>query len=463
MFPQTISIDLGASFTKIGFRGFHTLVGNGQYSEEASLLTVDQTVLIPSLAIQTGRARKPWLFGSEAAGITLGPDMAAIHNWKAGLFNRSNNPDTAKSTIIANEFFRWLRERIESIPGFNMCDNTVRIMLPAFRDFGDLAGVVTQCMSMANWRPYELVVGTEPHANALGLLTDGRNVYTRGRTSEGVDYLSTYGYNNPYILAARNSVLRNDASAKLRIAILDIGAFTTDVAVLTFDVTDSNGDGLLAVSQESFPIGTRRFVDEPLWEYLGQKHGADFSRFSFQSQEEIKRTLLAGNSYAVTIGPHTRNLGDKADTLAIDRLISTFAGAILSKTSKLISDAGAAAVFLSGGGSQITRLVEALKGGGLRLAAVPAVATPSAARSSVPAFANWHACGEPIVRVATAVGGCSVLAPSALDHAPIIDLQPLPVRVQKTGTKLRACSCGGLNPECNRCDGSGYLTVPSFA
>lgn len=453
----TVSIDFGSSYTKVGFRGACELHAPGSYNEDASLLLVDGSPLIPTLVIKTGMPDRPWVFGNDAANLSLAAGMTPFQNWKAGLFNRSNNPDTAQSTIIAEAFFRWLRSKIEPAAG-GFHGKTVRIMLPAFRDFGDLAGVVARCMEMADWKPARLVVGTEPHANALGIMTNGHNRYNRGTVREGPDFMGMYGHSSPFISAARAAVLRDGASRELRVAIVDIGAFTTDLAMLAFDVMpDARGDGLKQVKQESFPVGAHDHLNEPLWQQLGARYNASFGSLNFRVKEEIKRALFAGESYALLFGEKRREIGGPGDADIIAQLTSQFADAIWSVVEKPLTRARVSTLYLTGGGSQVHPLVEALRVRGAKNFRTVRPNGPVPAGAEGTAFAPWGQSGEAIERVATALGGCSILAPTALDRAPIIDLlSPLSSRKQEQG-KLVRCTCGGMNPGCSICDGAGYL------
>ena len=51
--------------------------------------------------------------------------------------------------------------------------------------------------------------------------------------------------------------------------IVDIGAFTTDIALLTFD-TRSENDGLSNIQQESYALGVINELDAPLFKSIGE-------------------------------------------------------------------------------------------------------------------------------------------------------------------------------------------------
>ncbi len=457
--PPTLSIDFGASYTKVARRGMCVLAHcPDRYDEDAQLLLLEGSALIPTLAIHTGERKRPWIFGADAANLVPDQKMTVHSNWKAGLFNRSNSPGTARSTIIAAEFFRWLREKVEA-SGMRIDEHVVRIMLPAFRDFEDLAGVARECMKLAGWRPLDLIMATEPHANALGLLTNGRNRYSRGTRYEGIDFVEMYGTNNPYFQAVRNAALFDHASREFELGIVDIGAFTTDVAVLTFDVSAlAEGDGLRHVRQESFELGTHDHLDAPFWERLGKRYDAQFGSLSFRVAEEVKMALFRGETYALIIGGKRRIIGDEEDQAIVNGVCSDFARAIAKKISADLAHGHGLRLFLSGGGSQVEPLVQALVDNGLHFTPVQGGQIESLDGEEVPQFRLWRTTGQHPTRIATALGGCSLLAPVALSSAPLIKLRSGHRKSLKTESpdSFRSCSCGG-NPDCPRCKGSGYV------
>ena len=329
-YPHTLSIDFGASFTKIAYRSpCAVYTAPGRYDESAEVIALDAVILVPTLAIQTGSDAQPWAFGQTAAGLNPGPKMRVFNNWKAGLFNRDNSPGAASASIIAQAYFRWLRQQLLEVPNLFLNDCKVRVMVPAFNDFKDLIKVLRQCFVHAGWDDERLEFGTEPHANAIGLLSGGRNVYIRGtKTGGNIDYGTTYGINNPYIQSARHQLLPGAQSKPFRITIVDIGAFTTDIAILTFNpLVVGNSDGLQEVAQKSFALGTHSGLDEPLWVALGTRHKLSFANYNFTLREQIKAALFAGETYSV--GGVV--LGDMIDQTAIEQLATDFAKRIWAK------------------------------------------------------------------------------------------------------------------------------------
>src|SRR5690606_22960826 len=145
-----------------------------------------------------------------------------------------------------------------------------RVAMPAFKNFDDQAALIARCMDLSGWDDPSLVLKvTEPRANALGLFSEGRNIVRRNRNGELMpDYGRMFGQQNVYIQAARGFVLHGGHSNLVTVMVVDIGAFTTDIASLTFDVT-AMSDGLSAIRQESHALGVINELDKPLFDALG--------------------------------------------------------------------------------------------------------------------------------------------------------------------------------------------------
>src|ERR1700733_10120959 len=100
MFEATLSIDLGASYTKLGYRPACIPEHTGIVQKEASILMIDNRPLVTSLAIRTRSATQPWNFGRTAAGMNPNREMQVFQNWKANLFRPQNDEDSVTAAII---------------------------------------------------------------------------------------------------------------------------------------------------------------------------------------------------------------------------------------------------------------------------------------------------------------------------------------------------------------------------
>ena len=447
MYPNTISIDFGASSTKVAFRSECLPVSMGEHTHNARMFAVDSSILIPTLAIETGRSDQPWFFGQAAEELTPTEEMKVHRNWKAGLLRRDNGPETVRSTIVAHYFFRWLREELMAARTLPL-NPSVRILLPAFDDFEALKNVVLECMKSAGWNE-NIEFGNEPHANALGILTEGRNVYRKGNRSESVDFGQTYGMHNPYIRAGRNAVLHSGSKNTYRIAIVDIGAFTTDIALLGFNVVDSDSDGLFDRIQESIPVGAYQGIEVPLFQHLHKRHGIDHELISGSLRDEIKKAVLAGNTYNY-LG---KDLGDKIDQDAISIILKNLIDTIWSHIGSAIKRNPLNATYLTGGAANIPRVSQLL---GEHLPRLQVVGHPDGKNQlklSSTYIIDWRTDGDVgLRRIATALGGCSFLHSNHL-ASPAEEIDEPKARRKSE----HPCTCQGMNPDCAICSGSGYV------
>ena len=172
----TLCIDLGASYTKLSLRRGCSFSRLGEIKRKASVLTIDNSPLIPSLAIKTDRSYE---FGMRAAGMKPGGNMDVFVNWKADLFSTWPEKNT-KATIITYEFFKWLKNKITELEFFSLDDVQTRIAIPAFKRSLTTANRIACCMEEVGWNKNNILRATEPHANAVGLLTGGLNCINKG-------------------------------------------------------------------------------------------------------------------------------------------------------------------------------------------------------------------------------------------------------------------------------------------
>jgi len=148
MFEATLSIDLGASYTKVAYRPACIPTQVGPMDQEARILMFDNSPLIPSLAIRTRNASQPWVFGRQAALMNPDGGMQVFQNWKADLFRPSNDKDSATAAIIAHRFFEWLRSKLEYM-GIDVRQCQTRVAMPTFDTFDENAVLVARCMDLS--------------------------------------------------------------------------------------------------------------------------------------------------------------------------------------------------------------------------------------------------------------------------------------------------------------------------
>ncbi len=461
MFEATLSIDLGASYTKVAYRNACLPANSGEQKEEARLLLFDGSPLIPSLAIRTRNPAQPWIFGRPAAGMTPSKEMQVFQNWKADLFRPRNDQDSATAAIIAHRFFEWLRKRLEKEHQIDVRQCQTRVAMPAFDTFDQNAILVARCMDLSGWDDPTLILKVrEPHANTLGLFAEGRNVVARHADGQLYpNYGRMFGQANVYIRAARGHVLYGTHTNLLTVMVVDIGAFTTDLASLTFDVT-APADGLSAIRQESYALGVINQLDRPLFAAIGDRHGFSWSALRFEDAELYKREMYQGSGSALQImGGPLIQLGDDADMKLFQEAAKNFTGAILEKVTGFIATPAPSHVFLTGGGSLIRPVAETLEASfaarGIRVGVVAQGNGEAGTSERRP----WEETGEGLQRLATAVGGASVILQEAAFQQP----KAFPPQPRQPLGRLdfvngyRECRCRGGNKDCCFCGGRGFV------
>lgn len=462
MFEATLSIDLGASYTKVAFRPACVPEGIGMSRQESKVVMIDNNPLIPSLAVRTRNVGQQWVFGRQAAAMKPNKEMQVFQNWKADLFRPINDKDSAAASIIAHRFFEWLRTKLQAL-GINIKQCQTRIAMPAFETFDQNAFLVARCLDLSGWDDPTLILKVrEPHANILGLLSYGKNVVMQGTAgNQTPHYSKMFGAENPYIQAARGFTLFGTHGNLLTVMAVDIGAFTTDLAQMTFDFTEP-ADGLRAIKQESHPLGIINQMDRPFFAELEKQHGFSWSGHSFFEREDCKMSLYQGRTYPLQTfvgkAPVTLELGTEKDMAQIESFAASFAGAVSEKIEKMATDIRPSHVFLTGGGNLVkpisTRLQKFLANQGIRVVRVDDATDATGTDDQRP----WSQTGETLHRLATTIGGASVILQEAAapvqpdrqslrQHPPIVADQP---------AGYRTCRCQGGNKDCCFCGGRGF-------
>jgi hypothetical protein len=460
MYEATVSIDLGASYTKVAFRRTCEPSKIGSAKENAEILLVDGKPLIPSLAIQTKSKSKPWVFGWDAANLKPDASMKVFQNWKANLFRPQNDRESAAAVIVAEHFLGWLKEKLENA-GVNLAKTQTRIAMPAFKSFDDKALVVALCMEMNGWESPWILKATEPHANTVGLFSRGKNVV--GRNWGGgllVNYGKMFGNENVWVQTARGHTLYGSRRNLMTAMVVDIGAFTTDLAAMTFDVaTPDMSDGLQRIEEQSYALGIINDLDCSLFAALAEHHGFDWSEVSFQEAEMIKQSIYGEGTYALlTKGAGEIELGTGKDRSLVEHHLEKFASALWNKISSFVDREKPSVVYMTGGGARIMPIFKNLeKRLRQRKCGIGRVDEGGSPKGSA-RWRPWDETGEGLHRLATALGGASVV------------LQAGAVSVHSGGKKPAAreplvieqdpnfvhCRCQGGNKDCCFCGGRGF-------
>jgi hypothetical protein len=461
-YAATLSIDLGASYTKVSYRS-KLPQGDGLQSEAtAKILVMDGTPLIPSLAIYTGRTDKPWVFGHDAAVQPMTGGMTRFINWKSNFFREGNDEHSVEASIIAVHFFGWLRERLASSDA-NPENCETRVAIPAFPGKEKKAQMLAKCMELSGWKSIKILMATEPHANTIGIYTSGKNVIrvVQGNNEALPHYGLMFGQNE-YIQAARNMIQFN-ANPILKILIVDIGAFTTDFALLTFD-TRAEDDGLQHIDQISHALGVINQLDREVFSKLEARYGFDWSTNTFDDAEKQKKKLYAGEKVPILLSGFAGDIGDEEDQQSVKSLAAAFAGQIWAQMEELLQREKPRKIYLTGGGALIDPVIRVLQ---QKLS--DAQCNHVVLKADADVLPPIDLTGEPMVewtslqdskeslgRLATAIGGASVI----MQHNGLkYGSGPMPVvRLPEPVVDYAECSCRGGNKDCCRCMGRGFIS-----
>lgn len=412
MEKPTISIDLGASYTKVAYRGALERHGRQKFaSADAEVAIIEGTATIPSVMIQTGDRRRPWVAGSEAAKITPSQKMKVFANWKSALYSSEFDAKKVELVLVAREFFAWLLEGITKL-GVNCHDNCrVRVTIPALRRIEERKEALVQCIRLSGW-PDEIEVVVEPRANVIGVLSAGRNVVS---ATGQISYQPMFGVLSPLELRyvfdeIKGYALGSRQNRNLQISVVDFGSFTLDVAKQTLDlkVVDHDTFPLQEVSANSWEVGVIEDIDHCLDE-LFKAHGIDGQSLSFEAKESAKVALYSGKAYAV---PRRRIvLGESdSDKAIVDSAIEEYCQKAWSYIGVHCKDAEV--VVLTGGGTCIPHVrayfEDELKRAGAASVVVFSTGSTSQLAGQGDGLFDWRSAAEGLGRLATALGGSSI-------------------------------------------------------
>jgi hypothetical protein len=454
---------MGAAYSKVAFR--RGVRPGEKFYLESEQLVLDGKALIPSVVIRDSDGI--WHFGNVAFGLRPGPGWEVFENWKKALFDTDDPPESA--IIPAVRFLTWLREQVQShIPESR--EARIRIALPALENFSQKASLLRECFVKAGWHQDLFFPVYEPHANIIGLLVKGRNYVSW--SADGIKpYLDYDKLFKAYGMLSLNQMLYSNRTRSriLKGMILDIGAYTTDVAPLIIDLEkemDQYGDGIEAINNFSVRYGISSELDGPLLGELFSLVAFDRARSKPEEIELIKEAAYAGKNYFITTG--SVEIGTPDHQEIISRHLDRFVAGLWPLISKAVAAHKPEWIMLSGGGSCIKRLAGILNRQidreGSRSTPDIDLENPGQVNGQLKTgLYPWASTESGLKRLATSLGATSCLLDVPYDAKTSArrdwqsETKQEDSRLKNYG-RFRDCSCQGKNKNCDRCGGTGYLS-----
>lgn len=415
LLKSSLCIDLGAAFTKVAYR---ELPESTTHLLRHSTLNFDESrFCIPSVAAHNLRTDE-WVFGVEPMEYRAGPTIEVFRNWKSDLFYSEDDVplgvdflddaspmllDFLKFTYphlmareVATRFLRWIHdEMVPAMVGRRIPPSVeVQLCVPEFVIQGKLGTIMERLMEDAGFENAGLFTLSEPKANLIGVLTEGRNVLTRsGRPSRTGMFVDSH-------------IIGRLAREGESVLFVDVGAYTTDLALADLS---TNAEGSFENDpSHSAPLGVSlldRMIVGRLDPRLQEVFGSSLSPSDW---ERIHAVDYGGEQHFGS----TAWVAADGSTLPREILhdcLEEFA-AMVSRSVRQFLDrfrpASLRIAVLTGGGCNLTqvanRLARELAGFGIAI-----LYAPEATR--VPPGMESHSLSQELVRGASGIGGASIL------------------------------------------------------
>ena len=391
MYPM-ICIDFGSAFTKVGIR--RSLNAKTVLFQHSSLVVDPEHFCIPTLVARKDGKKPQWVCGPDATTIIAGPKIRVFRNWKSGLFksSRSSAPGTPRSyvggsknqpsqasipeTKIAQHFFLWLFDFLQQHYQESMGDLRqipVRLNVPAFKvdasyqDGNSSAeSALIEILEDAGFcLDQDRPVVSEPESNAIGIFTEGKNStwLPQGRGERPIVHLSRMFESGGVLANWRQNLKGSGSSALHRILVVDIGAFTTDLALLEFPLAAALDNDFLRpkISCDSVVLGIQQ-LDEGVFAGFSDEKVTKIAALDAHRREEMKRALYTEES-EYQLDARTKVGTEEEAEIVCDHLqefsreiVETIDAFLLQNNACKVSE-----VILTGGGNSIPRVCSTIR------------------------------------------------------------------------------------------------------
>ena len=413
---RVVTIDLGSAFAKIAVRE--------QWNQSAKLLTgmteaVDKDFCIPTTVARIDASgQTKWAAGLEAAEQNPGPNVHIYKYWKKSLFADSSLSDGTAADLegIATAFFSALRKRMfERGPFSKYRGIPLRICVPKLphelrarellRAASQRAGFI-----LVEDQPFVY----EPVSNIWGVITRGRNrtYYDNSRRDfEHVQHGRKMLLGDMLDSSGLLEAMRREGRPHNVLA-LDIGAYTTDISMITFDTGFGPNWDRPEVAQVSVELGITE-LDEMILAALPNEAEALCRQLSSAEWDRRKAQLYRGDEIEL-VRPQQPKLrvGGGSTRDCTNEQIADFGSRVvneLSKFAKTHAQERVYATYLTGGGAMISAVRSAICDSPLAQTLRmkdPVADVPSELKT--PAEVDAARQVLQLARGSSAIGGCSV-------------------------------------------------------
>lgn len=422
-----LSIDLGSAYTKVAARiGWDA---HAKLLRNLSIAPRDLSFCVPSVVANVRRpGMDAWFVGLEAASLVPGEGVTIHRHWKARLFT-GRADERAVAAELANRFLQGIRGEVAALaPPAEISSAPARLCVPKLAGLERSAPQILDLLKASGWTPARgAAAAYEPEANAMGVLTAGRN-RTWEPPTKGYDFMPhpgrcslLPGMLEPHLSEAfRGGALREGRSF-YGVLVTDVGAYTTDFGFVQFDTSFWTDEWRQPrVVQQSYELGVEG-LDATVLSGLTASAREAVRHAPLLEWERHKRALYAGKPIAFPspTGGVVR-IGEGREGHAIASAVDDFADRVLEARDRFCSTclegASVRSEIFTGGGALIPSVRTALAEGAKRRG-VAAVHDPWTAlggpSSGTPAVGEREADrraarGEELSRGACAIGGASV-------------------------------------------------------
>ena len=422
----SLCIDLGASFTKIAVRtgpNDNTILLHDQSLPVARGEEANQ-YCFPSVAAHNIKSKR-WAFGWEASDYQESPEILILQDWKSVLFHRKYLHEYFDPSIdgevdpveiflekrdpyfialgCAQNYLKWLYD--EQIPhllaqypelkDYQIADFETRVCVPDFVTGTGAGETIDRLMEEAGFENSDSYLISEPRASLIGIITEGRN------------RLNADGAINQTAMFGDHKLLDQLKRAEDAIFFLDLGSFTTDMALA--NLSRFQNRHLSKAPAASYALGLYK-LDSLILNSLPPHVRSQVNLNNLPQTEKFHRAIYHEDSLMKFASKEVISLSDDTEIplASINHCLDQFADAIIDSCISFLNrheNGDIHAAILTGGASLPSRVSDRIVRGIERLDLPLLRAHQNIGTARVPV----DPISQNLVRGASAIGGCSIL------------------------------------------------------